>query len=54
MFEKETFEGFFPIVRTLFGFLGFEIIEKSWSEELVTSLKGKDQELLKNAKNVLN
>ena len=54
IFEKEIFEGFCPILRAFFEYLGFEIIEKSWSEELVASLEGKDQELLKNTKNVLN
>lgn len=54
IFDKETFKGFCPILRAFFEYLGREIIEKSWSEELVSSLKGKDQELLKNAKHILD
>ncbi|MBD3343421.1 MAG: hypothetical protein GF353_30265 [Candidatus Lokiarchaeota archaeon] len=54
IFDKETFEGFCPILRAFFEYLGCEIIEKSWSEELISSLKDKDQELLKNAKLVLD
>ena len=48
MFEKEIFKGFCPILRAFFEYLGRRIIEKSWSEELINSLKGKDQQLLKN------
>ena len=53
-FDKETFEGFCPILRAFFEYLGRKIIEKSWSEELISSLKNKDQELLQNAKHVLD
>lgn len=53
MFEKEIFEGFCPILRAFFEYLGRRIIEKSWSEELINSLKCKDQQLLKNAKFLL-
>lgn len=53
MFDKETFEGFCPILRAFFEYLGRNIIEKSWSEELISSLKNKDQELLQNARHVL-
>ena len=54
IFDKETFEGFCPILRAFFEYLGRKIIEKSWSEELIASLKDKDQELLQNAKLVLD
>ena len=54
IFDKETFEGFCPILRAFFEYLGRKIIEKSWSEELISALKNKDQELLQNAKLVLD
>ena len=51
IFDRKMLEGFCPILSAFFEYLGREIIDKVWSEELVSSLKGKDQEFLKNAKN---
>jgi hypothetical protein len=53
IFEKEIYEGFCPILRSFFEYLGREIIEEKWSNELVKSLTGKDQQLLQNSKSII-
>jgi len=49
IFDRETYEGFILILVAFSEYLGEEIFEKGWSEELVRALKGKEGELLKNA-----
>lgn len=48
--SKDIFKGFCSILCSFFEFLGGEIIEEDFSKELVDLLKGKDHELMRNAK----
>ena len=54
IFEKSIYEGFCPILRAFFEYLGRNFIEEKWSKELVKSLTGRDHELLKNARTVVD
>ncbi|OLS13621.1 MAG: hypothetical protein RBG13Loki_2747 [Promethearchaeota archaeon CR_4] len=54
IFDRVTSEGFCPIMVAFFEFLGEGIIEEAYAEELARSLRGKERELLQNAKNVLD
>jgi len=54
IFDRVTYEGFCPILVAFFEFLGEGIIEKGWAEDLAESLRGKEREMLQNAKNMLD
>ncbi|HME52286.1 MAG TPA: hypothetical protein VKM55_08715 [Candidatus Lokiarchaeia archaeon] len=48
--EKEYFTALAPVLLAFFEFLGIDTIEKTWSLELIKAIRGKDKEILKNAK----
>lgn len=53
IFERKIYEGFCPILRAFFEYLGRDFIEEKWSRELINALRGKDSLLLQNARSVI-
>ena len=50
MFEKTVFEGIIPIMTSFFEYLGQNIIDKTWADELKDSIAGKEELLLNKVK----
>jgi hypothetical protein len=53
IFERKIYEGFCPILRAFFEYLGRDFIEEKWSRELINALRSKDSLLLQNTKSVI-
>ena len=53
VFERKVFEGIIPTIVSFFDYLGQDIIDRGWADELITSIKGKEAILLKNVKFVV-